>query len=265
MDRGDGAMAQLTGGRVLIVAGSDSSGGAGIVRDVEVAAILGARAAVAITAVTAQTDQRVEAVEPMTPALVTAQMRAALASGRIGAVKTGMLVDAEIVASVWELLSEHADIPLVVDPVVRSSSGAPLLYDDGLRLLRDRLLPRATVVTPNLPELALLTGKSEALDEPEAIRQAEVLLAEGGRAVLIKGGHVAGSMAQDMAVDILVRTDRAPVRFETARLPGTMRGTGCALATAIAVSLAQGEALDVSIGRAKHTVFDLIGKALRRS
>ncbi len=254
-------MAPLNGGRILVIAGSDSSGGAGIVRDVEVATILGARAAVAITAVTAQTDQRVEAVEPMTPALVTAQMRAALAAERIGAIKTGMLCNAGIVASVIDLLNEYPDMPLVVDPVVRSSSGAALLDADGLRLLRDRLLPRAAIVTPNLPELALLVEESEALDESGAIRQADILVARGSRAVLIKGGHATG----EAAVDILVRADRAPVRFETARLSGTMRGTGCALATAIAVSLAQGETLDVSVGRAKHTVFDLIGKALRRT
>lgn len=258
-------MAQLNGGHVLVIAGSDSSGGAGIVRDVEVATILGARAAVVVTAVTAQTHQRVEAVEPVAAALVAAQMRAALAAERLGAIKIGMLGNARIVAAVVELLGEHLDIPLVVDPVVRSSSGAQLLDDDGLRLLRKRLLPRATVVTPNLPELALLAGESEALNEAKAIRQAEKLIADGSPAVLIKGGHVADGAAPELAVDILVRGDRAPVRFETARLAGTMRGTGCALATAIAVSLAQGEALDVSVGRAKHTVFDLIGKALRRN
>lgn len=264
MDRGNGAMAQLTEGHVLIIAGSDSSGGAGIVRDIEVATILGMRAALAITAITAQTHQRVEAVEPVSAHLVSAQARAALAANRIGAIKTGMLGNADIVASVADLCSGHLDIPLVVDPVAVSSSGTALIDEDGLTMLRDCLLPLADVVTPNLAELAVLVRESEAEDEAQAIRQAGILIERGSSAVLIKGGHATVGAAQDLAVDILVRPDRAPVRFETARLPGTMRGTGCALAMAIAVSLAQGETLDVSVGRAKHTVFDLIGKALRR-
>jgi hydroxymethylpyrimidine/phosphomethylpyrimidine kinase len=185
--------------RVLIIAGSDSSGGAGIVRDVETVTALGLKAAVAITAVTAQSDRRVRAVQPMEPALVAAQMEAALEGGDIRAVKIGMLADAGIVGAVAAVLARHADLPVVLDPVLASTSGRALLDKDGVQLMIARLLPRADLVTPNLPELAILTGLQEMQEATER------LLALGIRAALIKGGH-----ANDAANEMDLRFEAVP-------------------------------------------------------
>lgn len=257
MDHEDGAMA--VSARVLIVAGSDSSGGAGIVRDVETVTRFGLKAAVAVTAVTAQSDRRVAAVQAMEPPLVAAQMQAGLDGGDIRAVKIGMLANAGIVATVADLLDRHPSLPVVLDPVLASTSGKALLEPDGIRLMIDRLLPRADLVTPNLPELALLTGLGN-------LKQAiEALLELGIRAALIKGGHAgdadggaepsrqAPTLASDLSAcsDLLVRPRKPPLRFDAPRHPGTLRGTGCMLASAITCGLAHGEPLETAIENAK--------------
>ena len=258
MDRKDGSLA-VSAPRVLIVAGTDSSGGAGIVRDVETVTAFELKASVAVTAVTAQSDRRVTAVLPMEPRLVAAQMEAALEDGEVRAVKIGMLANAGIVAAVADVLELHPDLPVVLDPVLASTSGKALLEPEGVRLIIQRLLPRATLVTPNLPELALLTGLPDmGLDTGTAT---ERLLTLGVRAALIKGGHAddvvhAPALSSNVGIcrDLLVRRDQPVLPFESPRHPGTLRGTGCMLASAIACGLAKGQTLESSILAAKDYV-----------
>ncbi|EKF42997.1 phosphomethylpyrimidine kinase [Nitratireductor indicus C115] len=249
MDRGDRAMA-LSKPHVLIVAGSDCSGGAGIARDIETLAGFGLRAALAVTAVTVQTHDAVRAVELCEPGLVEAQMRAALEANRIAAIKIGMLGSRAIAERVAGVLADHAGIPVVLDPVIASSSGRPLIGPDALDWLRENLMPLCALVTPNLPELALLSGSAPALTEAEIGRQAKLLLAAGTRAILAKGGHAEGTEAADLLFRPLVE----PLRFTSVRLQGSRRGTGCMLASGIAAGLATGKALETAIAAAKKTV-----------
>lgn len=235
---------------VLIVAGSDSSGGAGIARDVETASAIGPKTCLAITAVTAQTHAAVERVELMPAALVAAQMEAALAANPVRAVKIGMLGSAEIVEAVAEVLAEHRGIPVVLDPVLAASSGRPLLEADAMALLKALLMPLCAVVTPNLPELGLLAGEAPAADEAAIELQAQALLATGCAAALVKGGHDTG----EQAVDLLVRSGAATIRFEHPRIGASMRGTGCMLSSAIAAHLALGARLETALAEAKALV-----------
>jgi hydroxymethylpyrimidine/phosphomethylpyrimidine kinase len=268
MDRKDGSLA-VSGPRVLIIAGSDSSGGAGIVRDVETVTTWGLKAAVAVTAVTAQSDRRVAAVQAMEPALVTAQMEAALKGGDIATVKIGMLANAQIVAAVADVLERHAALPVVLDPVLASTSGKALLEPAGMHLMIERLLPRADLVTPNLPELALLTGTGDFAESVEALMQF------GIRAALIKGGHaedhvstkefrLASAHLSDAGIcsDLLVCPGLPAIQFDAPRLPGTLRGTGCMLASAIACGLATGGDLEASIRDAKAYVTEVFREAI---
>ncbi|MCC5781260.1 hydroxymethylpyrimidine/phosphomethylpyrimidine kinase [Nitratireductor sp. B36] len=228
---------------VLVIAGSDSSGGAGIARDVETLAAFGVKACLALTAVTVQTHTAVERVQLCEPDLVEAQMRAALSANVVAAIKIGMLGSRETVARVAAVLRDHVATPVVLDPVVASSSGRALLCDDAIAVMRKGLMPLCTLVTPNLPELALLSGGSEA-DEHQ---QARGLLGSGVKTLLVKGGHAEGPRA----VDTLFQAGEPPLRFEGPRLPGTMRGTGCMLASAIAAGLARGDGLEASVRAAK--------------
>ncbi len=250
MDRGDRAVAMST--HVLIVAGSDSSGGAGIVRDVETVSAFGLRACLAVTAITTQTHREVEQAEPVRPEMVAAQMRAALRANQVGAVKIGMLGTAAIVEAVTEVLIEHPAIPAMLDPVLAASSGRPLLEESGRIALTNRLMRLCRLMTPNLPELALLTGNASARDEAEAVRQTHLLLRQGAQAVLVKGGHGDG----DSSTDILIEPGRPAVRFDAPRIAAELRGTGCMLASAIAANMALGISLEESARRAKAYVFD---------
>ncbi|OQP85062.1 hypothetical protein BTR14_17010 [Rhizobium rhizosphaerae] len=239
--------------RVLVVAGTDSSGGAGIARDVETLAAFRVSASLAVTAVTAQTHAEVRAVEILKPALVAAQMRTALEAGPIGAVKIGMLATADTVAAVAECLEDWPDLPVVLDPVIASSSGRPLISEEGVALLLARLLPRAALVTPNLPELSILADALPDARDPALAGQDPVdataarLLAQGCRALLIKGGHAEGREA----VDRLLRPGVKPLIFRAPRHAGSMRGTGCMLASAIAAGLASGQDLPMAIAAGK--------------
>ncbi|MFB2552011.1 hydroxymethylpyrimidine/phosphomethylpyrimidine kinase [Ensifer soli] len=233
---------------VLIVAGSDSSGGAGIARDVATVAKAGGEAALALTAVTVQTHRAVEAIEAMPPALVAAQMRAAFDSGPVGAVKIGMLANGPILVAVADVLAAHAEVPVVLDPVLAASAGGALLSEEAMMLLRQVLLPRVTLVTPNLPELARLTGTAEIADV-ETGRAAAMMLNPAG-AVLVKGGHAAG----DTADDLLLRPGLPDIVFRAARSGARLRGTGCMLSSGIAARLALGDALETAIRGAKAQV-----------
>jgi hydroxymethylpyrimidine/phosphomethylpyrimidine kinase len=243
---------------VLVVAGSDSSGGAGIARDVATLAHFGVGGSLAITAITVQTHAAVIAVETTAASLVAAQMRAALEANSIGAIKIGMLATAGTVLAVSDVLAENAGIPTVLDPVLASSSGSQLLSDPGIEALRRQLLAKAALVTPNLPELGILTGRHAARSDAEIKDQAAQLLDMGCSSVLVKGGHGEGLQS----TDTLFRWRKRPERFASLRRSGTLRGTGCMLSSAIAANLAMGHDLPASIAAAK-TFIDAIFDAER--
>ncbi len=242
---------------VLVVGGTDSSGGAGVSRDVATLAAFGVAACPAITAVTVQTHHGVRHVEAMSADLILQQMAAASEASPIGVVKIGMLGQAKAIRAVASVLEDHRDIPAVLDPVLVSSSGGRLTDEAAIDNLRDCLIPLCSLMTPNLPELACLLGEPEAQCASEAERQGRALLRQGCQAVLVKGGHAGG----DVATDMLFRRDSDPIAFSAPRLNGTLRGTGCMLASAIAAGLASGESLESSIRSAKAYVFDRIAEA----
>jgi hydroxymethylpyrimidine/phosphomethylpyrimidine kinase len=224
---------------VLVIGGSDSSAGAGLARDLRVLAQLGADALCAVTAVTAQSDGRVAGVHHVPPAMVRAQIETAFETRAAGAIKIGMLGNRACVEAVAASLQKRPTIPVVLDPVLSSSSGGTLLDADGLAALKEDLLPRATIVTPNLPEAAMLLGEEPPADDAALVAQARRILALGAQAVLVKGGHACG----DEAVDWLVSCDRPAERLTSPRVRAMRRGTGCALASAIACALARGDSL----------------------
>ncbi len=232
---------------VLVIGGVDSSGGAGLARDVRTLAELDCEVLCAVTAVTAQSDQAFIASLPMPPPLVVQQISGARGTHTIAAVKIGMLCHAQIVHALVPALADLEPVPVVLDPVLRSSSGGELLDRAGREALIEALLPRCALVTPNIPEAALLTGKDPAADEAELVRQGQMLLARGAGAVLLKGGHATGPES----VDLLLLPGREPMRLRAQRSARTPRGTGCALASAVAAFLARGEDLAQACTHAK--------------
>jgi hydroxymethylpyrimidine/phosphomethylpyrimidine kinase len=241
-------------GRVLIVAGSDSSGGAGIQADIKTVTALGGYAATAVTALTAQNTQGVFGIVPVEPSFVRQQMEAVL--GDIGAdcIKTGMLHDAAIIAAVAESLAAVPGVPLVVDPVMVASSGAALLDAGAIDALK-RLMARAAVITPNIPEAeVLLARRIAAADMHEA---AAALAALGAKLVMLKGGHLPGKMVRDVVVaggeSWVLESPRIDTRHT--------HGTGCTLASAIATGIAQGMTLRGAIERAHAFVQQAIRTA----
>jgi hydroxymethylpyrimidine/phosphomethylpyrimidine kinase len=245
----------------LTIAGSDSSGGAGIQADLKTFTAFGVYGAAVITALTAQNTRGVTAVEPVAASFVFKQIEAVLSDLAIGAVKTGMLANAEIVEAVARMLRAAPSRPLVVDPVMVATSGDVLLAPEAVEAVKSELIPLAAVITPNLAEAAWLLGAKLAASEGEAVAQGEALLALGCKAVLVKGGHGGG----ESAVDILC--DGAGVeRFELPRVetPHT-HGTGCTLSAAIAALMAQGTDLREAVGRAKTFVWEALthGRTLR--
>ncbi|MBL8770119.1 MAG: bifunctional hydroxymethylpyrimidine kinase/phosphomethylpyrimidine kinase [Phenylobacterium sp.] len=242
-------------GRVLIIAGSDSGGGAGIQADIKTVTALGGYAATAITAVTVQNTLGVTGVHPVPLDVVAAQARAVLGDIGADAIKTGMLGDAATVALVAELLDE-AGAPAVVDPVMVAKGGASLLAAEAVGAVRERLVPRAALLTPNAPEAEALTGVACASTD-DLRRAGEALLRAGARAVLMKGGHVAG----DRVVDILMTAD-GETAFEGERIESRhTHGTGCTLASACAAGLAQGLPLTAAVARAWNYVHEAMLRA----
>jgi hydroxymethylpyrimidine/phosphomethylpyrimidine kinase len=256
MDRKDGAMALSRKPHVLVVGGSDSSGGAGIGRDIETISALGVRTCIAATAVTVQTHEAVLESHHLPPGLVADQMRAALRANKVAAIKIGMLATEQIIAAVAAVLRENRQIPAVLDPVLASSSGGPLLQQGAIGVMKRDLMPLCQLVTPNLIELAILAGSELAVDEDEIFRQGQGLLGAGPQALLIKGGHATGSRS----MDILLRSGQEPLRFDAPRLAGSMRGTGCMLASAIAAHLANGTSLEDTVRKGKLFVFESFQK-----
>jgi hydroxymethylpyrimidine/phosphomethylpyrimidine kinase len=219
----------------LTIAGSDSGGGAGIQADLKTFEALGVWGTSAIVAVTAQNTLGVQAFTPLSADLVRQQILSVTSDIGVQAAKTGMLATAELVGVVADALAEAGRPPLVVDPVFVSKHGDTLLADDAVQALRTRLLPIATVVTPNLPEAEALTGRRIA-GRDDMVTAAEVLAATGVATVLVKGGHLEGAQSPD-----LVLTGGVATWLEGERIPGRhTHGTGCTLSAAITAELAKG-------------------------
>ncbi|MBL6853424.1 MAG: bifunctional hydroxymethylpyrimidine kinase/phosphomethylpyrimidine kinase [Alphaproteobacteria bacterium] len=233
--------------RVLSIAGSDSSGGAGIQADIKTATALGAYAMTAITAITAQDTTGVGAIVLIAPAVVREQMERCLSDIGADVIKTGMLGSAETVRAVAPILRTQArGIPLVVDPVMIATSGARLAESGVVEAMKAELFPLATLITPNLPEAERLCGFE--LRTPQDLHRAgEALLSLGPHAVLLKGGHG----ASDTLVDLLFAQDAVPCAYSAQRIETRhTHGTGCTLSTAIACGLGQGMPLPDAIERA---------------
>ncbi len=234
-------------GRVLIVAGSDSGGGAGIQADIKAVTALGGYAATAITALTAQNTLGVQGVLPVPPGFIRQQMRLVLDDIGADALKTGMLHDAATIEAVVAELPQG--VPLVADPVMVAKGGHALLRDEAVAVLKRALLPRATLLTPNLPEAEVLTGITIP-DLPAMREAARRLLGLGAPAVLLKGGHLPGEALVDILVTAEGLEEFAGQRIESRHT----HGTGCTLASAIATGLAQGMALRDAVQRARAYV-----------
>lgn len=247
----------MSAARVLIIAGSDSSGGAGIQADIKTAHAFGVYAMTAITAVTAQNTQGVTAVQAMTPQIVREQIIVCLSDIGADAIKTGMLANAAIVTVVAETLREHAaGIPLVVDPVMVATSGAPLLEAEAEKAVVRELFPLATLVTPNLPEARRLTGEDGS--SRKSIRAAaDAIRHMGAKAALIKGGHGTKDTIDDTLVSEAGEATYGFPRIETRHT----HGTGCTLATAIACGLAKGYPLNIAVAKAREYVQAAIASA----
>ena len=234
----------LPRGRVLVVAGSDSGGGAGIQADIKAVMALGGYAATAITALTAQNTVGVHGVLPVPPAFIRQQIDAVLDDLGADAVKTGMLGSAEAVQAVAAALGRRDRLPVVVDPVMVAKGGVRLLDDPAIAALRCDLLPLAALLTPNVPEAEALTGLAIA-DHAAARLAAQALLDLGAAAVLLKGGHLHGVVVQDiLATAAGLEVIESP-RIETRHT----HGTGCTLASAVAAGLAQGMTLSDAVRR----------------
>ena len=239
---------------VLVIAGSDSSGGAGIARDIRVLTECGVDPLCAITAVTAQTNARTGNIHHVPPAAIREQITTAFATRPINAIKIGMLGTAATVEAVASSLPETAP-PLVIDPVLVASSGGVLLDDEGVEALRQHLLTRTTLFTPNIPEAAALLNEPAAGDVTTMIEQAQRLLLMGPRAVLLKGGHADGAEA----VDVLVLSDGDSLILASSRSSLRKRGTGCAFASAAAAGLANGASISDACRAAKRYMVDWFG------
>ena len=242
-------------GRVLVIAGSDSGGGAGLQADIKAITMLGGFAATAVTAVTVQNTLGVSGVLAMPPDLIEAQVRAVLDDIGADVIKTGMLGDAATVERVADLLDAYR-IPAVIDPVMVAKGGQALLADAAVQTLASRLLPRATLLTPNAPEAAALTGLP--VETTDDLRRAGIaLLGRGAAAVLMKGGHIPG----DRVVDLLITLD-GETAFEGARIETRhTHGTGCTLASAVAAGLARGLPLVTAVADAHAYVAEAIRRA----
>lgn len=245
-------------GRVLIIAGSDSGGGAGIQADIKTVTALEGYAMTAVTALTAQNTLGVFGVEGVPPAFIRQQIELVLDDIGADCIKTGMLHNAEVIETVAATLEARApDVPLVADPVMVAKGGAALLEADAVDALKSRLLPRAALLTPNLPEAEVLTGLT--VRSPDQMKDAGTAILDlGCSAVLVKGGH----LVSDRIIDLLMTAEGHIETFESPRIETDQtHGTGCTLASAIATGIAQGLPIPVAIGRAR----DYVREAIRRA
>lgn len=243
----------------LTIAGSDSSGGAGIQADLKTFAACGVYGASAITALTAQNTMGVSAIHDVPAEFVTAQIDAVFSDLDVRAVKVGMVSRREVIEAIAAALARWAPEHAVVDPVMVATSGDRLLSPDAVDALRMRLIPCAGVITPNLPEAAALLDEPVAVTEAEIEQQGRRLLALGSRAVLIKGGHGEGAESVDYLID-----HDAVIRLAAPRVATrNTHGTGCSLSSAVAAGLARGEDLVTAVRNAKAYVSAAIAAADR--
>jgi hydroxymethylpyrimidine/phosphomethylpyrimidine kinase len=243
---------------VLSIAGSDNSAGAGAQADLKTFTALGAYGLTAITCVVAEAPGKVSAIHPIPAEIVAEQIRLCLDSFPVAAAKTGLLYSTEIVRTVCAML-ERTSIPLVVDPVMIATSGAPLLRPEAIELYRERLFRRATVATPNMDEAAVLAGRP-VRTVAEMREAGPELVAQFGCAWLLKGGHLGG----DEAVDLLFHADGTISEFRAQRVPNVAtHGTGCTTSAAIAAGLARGLGLDEAVAQAKQFVTKAISGCYR--
>lgn len=245
--------------RVLVIAGSDASGGAGIQADIKTVMALGGYAMTAITALTAQNTRGVQGISEVDPFFVEQQVQSVLEDIGVDVVKIGMLASAQTAELVARLLENHArGVPVVLDPVLVSSSGTPLYPAKGLKTLLQRLVPQAALLTPNIAEAQTLTGVTIS-DLQGMQNAADRLLLLGASAVLIKGSHLEG----DTIVDLLRTADGLERRFEGPRIASrSTHGTGCTLASAIATYLGHGFTLESAVAQAHDYVVAAIQGAV---
>ncbi len=236
--------------RVLSIAGSDSGGGAGIQADLKTIAALGCYGMTAITALTAQNTCGVRAIHGVPPDMLRDQIDAVVEDIGVDAVKIGMLHSPEIVRTVAQAVARHSLPHVVFDPVMVATSGAKLITDEAITVLVTELFPRAAVITPNLDEAALLVGQPLKTVQ-DMLQAAQTLLAQGARAVLLKGGHLPG----DEVVDLLLTADAEPLWMQATRIDSAnTHGTGCTLSSAIAAHLALGLRLPDAVQQARAYV-----------
>lgn len=244
-------------GRVLIIAGSDSGGGAGIQADIKAVTMMGGFAMTSVTAITVQNTLGVQGVWPVPVAAVIDQMQAVLSDIGADVIKTGMLGSAPLVEAVAEALGTHAaGIARVIDPVMIATSGHRLVEEKAVGAIRAELVPQARLVTPNAPEAEVLTGKAvETLDGQR--RAAERLLELGAHGALVKGGHIPGQVIHDV-----LQTTTGEWIFEGPRIEtSSTHGTGCTLASAIAALLGQGASVPDAVERARAYLIGAIRAA----
>jgi len=243
--------------RILIVAGSDSSGGAGIQADLKTVIALGGYGMTAISAITAQNTYGVHDIHAVPVATIISQMQVTLSDMGADVIKTGMLATRDVIEAVAETLTEQAaSVPRIVDPVMVATSGDALLAENAMGALKSLLVEGADLVTPNAPEAQLLTGKTVE-DVNGQRRAAEALLEAGAKAVLVKGGHVEGAVITDV-----LQTQYGEHIFEAARIDSTQtHGTGCTLASAIATLHGRGQALPEAVYAAREYLFAAIQTA----
>ncbi|MEE9272520.1 MAG: bifunctional hydroxymethylpyrimidine kinase/phosphomethylpyrimidine kinase [Robiginitomaculum sp.] len=244
-------------GRVLIIAGSDSSGGAGIQADIKTCAAFGVYSTTAITAITAQNTLGVQRVEALKPSLVADQMRSVFSDIGADVIKIGMLANRDIIEAVAEVLeNDCADISVVLDPVLVSTSGDNLLEDKALCVLKERLIPLADVITPNSVEAGILTGMN--VDDTDGlIKAGEALLGMGAYNSLMKGGHIKGKSI----IDILVTPEGNQIMSAPRIHSRHTHGTGCTLASALAALLAKGAPIETAVQEAREFIYEAIKTA----
>lgn len=249
----DGAPTAMT------IAGSDSGGGAGIQADLKTFSALGVYGASTITALTAQNTRSVDAILEVPAEFVTRQLETVLADLRIDAIKIGMLANVDIIRAISEVLERFSSIPVVLDPVMVAKSGDALLHNEAIEALRQYLFPLATLITPNIPEAALLLGEKEASDLADMEAQARQLTTFGSGAVLLKGGH----LHSEDSTDLLLQ-NQSLHRFTQSRIKtGNTHGTGCTLSSAITAGIARGLSVFDAVQSAEQYVHAAIVNADR--
>jgi len=256
MNKGTAPAPHMPPPRILSIAGSDSSGGAGIQADIKTITMLGGYAMTAITAVTAQNSLGLQAIAPLAGDVVGAQIASCLDDMGVDVIKIGMLHDHDIIARTHAALKE-TQAPIVIDPVMLSTSGAALIAPEAIAALREAMFPMATLITPNLPELGHLVGR-ELTTSRHMTEAAQELSEDTGAAVLAKGGHTDDARI----IDVLIQPDARAVQFDHARIETRhTHGTGCTLSAAIATLIGHGQPMEHAVRLGRNFVLRAIDEA----